>query len=539
MERVFSRIDRHIRGTMSSRGIPGLAIALTDADRTLWVGTYGHADISARTPVRNDTLFQIGSISKSFASMVILQMQEKGLLKIDDPISRHLPWLRIKSRYGPITLKHLMSHSGGIMVGTDFTLSGYSEAKALNETAVDIRPGSFFHYSNSGYKVLGLVIEEILGTDNGSAIEERILRPLGMKASKGSITNDLREATATGYAPVFDDRPAPVRCPLAPAPWIESFTADGSITSTAPDMAKYVRMLLNRGRGPAGRILSEHSFSSMIENVVHPNDAPPSDGYGLGLDIMQKDGHLVIGHSGGMLGFVSYIEADMDAGFGLAAFTNVSRASYRPEDLVRLAATSIRAAIEGRPMPKLPEDYDANQVENAKDYAGTYRSGGRTLRVRARRQRLFLEHDSHIVPMERLEKDSFYADSDGFELFPLRFGRDKDEVVEVFHGSDWYYGQPYKGRKSFRTPKAWDSYVGHYRTYNPWYSNFRVVVRKGELALTRPDGSEEMLTPLKAGWFRVGTDKRSPERIRFDVLYGGKAMRATMPGSEWWRTAAP
>ena len=539
LERVFSRIDRHIESTMRLRRIPGLALALTDAHRTLCVRAYGHADISTRAPITNDTLFQIGSISKSFTSMVILQMQENGLLDIDDPVSKYLPWLRIKSRYGPITLKHLMSHTAGLMLGTDFTISGYSEALALNQTPVSVRPGTHFHYSNSGYKVLGVLIEEMLGMENGKVIEERILEPLGMDSSTGSITNDMREGMATGYAPLYDDRPAPARGPLSPSPWLEAFTADGSIASTAPDMAKYVRLILNRGMGPKGRILSEESFSSMLEKVAHPDDAPATDGYSLGLDVIDRDGHVMLAHSGGMLGFISYILADLDAEFGLVVLVNAALESYRPEDVAKFAANAFRANLEGRQLPKAPMAEDPRQISNAKEYAGTYSSGRRALRVVAEGDRLMVLRDKARIRLERLDKDSFYTEAEGFELFRLRFGRKGGKVVELFHGGDWYRGKSYSGPSRFKTPKMWASYVGHYRTYNSWFSNFRILLRKGELVLIKPDGSEERLAPLKGGWFRIGADERSPERIRFDHPYKGRMMRAVMPGAEWWRTSAP
>jgi CubicO group peptidase (beta-lactamase class C family) len=539
LERAIRRIDAHVRNTLRVRAMPGLTIALTDSERTLWVGTYGHADISLKTPVKKDTLFQIGSISKSFASMVVLQMQEEGLLSIDDPVSKHLPWLKIKSKYGPVTLKHLMSHAGGLMLGTDFTMSGYSEALVLNQTPVGVKPGTHFHYSNSGYKVLGVLIEELLGLENSRALEERILRPLGMNASTASITNDIRERMATGYAPMYDDRPAPSNCPLAPANWVESLTADGSICSTAPDMAKYVRLFLNRGVYPSGRMLSEQSFSAMVEKVIHPDEDPPTDWYSLGLSVKDSDGHTVLAHSGGMLGFTSYMEADLDGGFGVVALMNAAVESYRPEDVAQFAMKVCRRASERKKLPDVPRIEDPAVVENAREYGGTYSSDGGELKLVAQGKRLSILRDGSRFALERLEKDYFYARAEEFKLFPIRFGRKGGKVVEMFHGGAWYRTAPYRGQVRFRTPRVWESYVGHYRTYNSWFSNFRIVLRKGQLALIRAGGIEEPLTPLSGGWFRMGADKRSPERIRFDRLHKGRTMRAAMPGAEWWRTSAP
>jgi CubicO group peptidase (beta-lactamase class C family) len=539
--RAFQTIDRFVRDDLRVSGVPALVVGVTDRERTIHVSAQGYADIASKAPIRPDMQFEIGSISKSFASLVLLQLQEEGRLDINDPVTKHLPWLKIRSKYKPITLRHLMSHTAGIVMGTDESLSAYSEALAAGRIGASTTPGRFFHYSNSGYKILGLVLEEIIGKGNGEIIKERVTEPLGMKNTETVIRNEMRGRLPIGYAAFLDDRPLPTGGRLAPSPWFESETADGSIVSTVSDMAIYVRMLLNRGRGPSGRIISEKSFGMLTEKVVY---APDEDSlntkeyyYGLGLGIRPVDGHTYVGHTGGMLGFLSEILADMDDGFGVVTLNN----SYVDSNEVALNALSImRSAVHENLASKMPKARNPFYVKNAEEYVGKYESpDGKCLAFRAQRDAVVLVTDDGTAKLEPRGKDAFLANLPPYHMFLFKFGRKNNRVVEFSHGADWYHKGPCVGARESEHPKAWDSYPGHYRAHNPWCSNFRIVLRRGKLIYIPPAGKEEPVTPLADGTFRVGADKRCPERIEFDAIVQGKAMIAINSGARYARVSSP
>jgi len=434
-----------------------------------------------------------------------------------------------------------MSHTAGIVTGTDESLSAYSEALAAGRIGASAPPGRFFHYSNSGYKILGLVLEEILGMGNGEIIKERVTRPLGMKSTEAVIRNDMRERLPVGYAAFHDDRPLPTGGRLAPAPWFESETADGSIVSTVSDLAIYVRMLLNRGRGPSSRIISKKSFGMLTEKVVYAPDEDTLDTkeyyYGLGLRIRPVDGHTYVGHTGGMLGFTSEILADMDDGLGVVTLNN----SVVDSNEIALNALSImRGAAHENLASKLPKARNPFYAKNAKEYVGEYESSdGKCLAFGAGRDAVMLVADNGTVQLEPRGKDAFLANLPSYRMFLFKFGRKNNRVVEVSHGSDWYHKGPYMGSREFRHPRVWESYPGHYRAHNPWYSNFRIVMRRGKLMYIPPDGKEEPMAPLADGTFRVGADKRCPERIEFDAIVKGKAMMAVNSGAKYVRISSP
>ena len=563
-EEAFNRLDQFIEQKMKVANVPGMAVAVTDREKLLRVSTYGFADVAAQTRVTPEMLFEIGSIGKSFTSIALLQLREAGRLDLHEPVTRYLPWFEVQSEHEPITPHHLMSHTAGITNGPEFPGEARYEVWALRETEATAPPGTYYHYSDAGYKTLGVVLEELLGQPYGDIIQARILDPLGMIATEPIITNEMRKRLAVGYEAFYDDRPLPRGRPLAPATWLEDAEGAGSIASTPADMATYLRMLMNWGQGPHGRILSKGSFDLMTQHVIEAKEEGEGSFYGYGLGIRESDGHTYIGHGGGMVGYYSYILADadrqhpMDDGLGVVVLMN-GPGGRSDEEIAMFALKLLRAALHDQELPPaLPTD--PTKVENGADYGGTYRArpgpSGRAdtkqFTLAAEGERLVLGYGNERVALERRGPDRFYVDHPvkrearlsavgsglhpDFALFLLRFGREKGEVVEAFHGPDWYTHDRYTGPTTFDHPQEWDAYPGHYCSHNPWLTNFRIVLRKGALALIHPSGDEEPLEPLGDGIFRVGEDDRSPERIRFDTILNGQALRANLSCGDYYRT---
>ena len=530
-----SRLDSFIRKKMRDEGLQGLTVSVTDRNRLLWQRQYGLTNADSRLRVNPDTLFQIGSISKSFACVVLMQLVEQGKVDLNWPVKRYLPWLEIKSKHKPITLHHLLSHTAGIVTGTERTVEGRSEIWALRDTEATARPGEMFHYSNVGYKIVGEVISRLEGKSCGRVLQERVIRPLGMKSTASEITHDLRSRLAVGYWLKFDDLPAKRVPEWAPSTWIESETADGSISSTSLDMSAYVRMLLNRGKGPSGKILSEKGYRMLTQKAIKCDDGRPDEYYGYGLSVEGYRGHTLIGHTGSMLGFISSMRLDVDEGIGAFASTNCLRSV---DDVTRLAVELLRRvrhheALSGAERVAVPASPEPQE------YAGTYTGAQHFLEVRRAGRNLVLKYGNEQISLQYREKDSFYADHPSLDRYFFRFGRNRSNVVEVFHGDEWYANARYEGKRSFRHPKEWVGLTGHYRSHNPWIRNFRVVVRKGELVLVVPGQPEEPLVPIGGKAFRVGQDKRSPERMTFDAFIDGQAHTANLSGCEFARTFTP
>ncbi len=534
---VWNRIDAFVRSRLESEQIPGLALAVVDKSGRCGEGYWGVSDLKTGATVGAATLFQIGSLSKAFTSTLTLRLVEAGKLDLDEPVTKFLPWFESPGGSRPPTLHQLLTHSAGLPADRDDIPSPLAQAIAVRERKPSVPPGSGFHYSNIGYQILGLVAEQAAHRTTAEMLASEIFLPLGMTSTTGAITARQKPQAATGYVPLRDDRPPHPNDPLVEAPWIEYSGADGSILSTAPDMARWMKAILGRGAGPSGRILSAESFDRLVQPWVRVS---PLDltAYGYGFFVLRTEGRMLIRHTGEMLGFTSALAADLDRGFGVVVLTNVARADARPVDVADFVLRTLLAAETGEALPDVPIP-SRTRVPAARDYAGTYvAAGGERLVFAAADERLFLVRDGARYPLEARGEDRFWIDHPDFRLHLLRFGRQSGRVVEALYGPSWYVSDGFDGPRAFSLPKEWAAYRGHYRAAHPWANNFRVFFRKGKLWMEMPDGAERLLVPLEPGLFRIG-EERSPEVVRFDEIVGGSAQRANFSGVEFYRFFTP
>jgi len=534
---AYNRLDLYIDLKMKEANLVGMSVALTDRKKLLRVSTYGFSDIAAQTPVTPGTLFEAGSIGKSFTSILLLMQRETGRLDLNAPVVHYLPWFQVKSKYQPITVHHLMSHTAGIINGTDIAPHGLYEIFALRETETAFPPGKDFYYSDLGYKALGFLLEELLDRPYADILQSSLLDPLGMTETHAVMTYETRKSMAKGYRYLYDDRPAHSSHPLVQATWHEYGTGDGSPASTPADMAAYVRMLLNRGQTPGKRILSEESFRLL----THPmNEMRQGIFYGYGLTIRKIDGCTFLGHGGQTLGYSSYILADMEDGIGAVVLVNGPEDVHCTFDIAQFALKLLHAVQQNTKIPSLPPVTDPCKIENAVDYVGTYRMESKMLNLLAEGDQLILHYGAESVALERRGADSFYVRHPDFALFLLDFHRDeKNKVVGAFHGPVWYPSERYIGQITFEIPAAWKAYLGHYRSHNPWMSNFRVIFRKGDLLVVLPPGHPQKLKPISNNAFQIGEDPHSPERLHFESFIKGHALCANYSGCPYYRTFTP
>ncbi|HEX8187785.1 MAG TPA: serine hydrolase domain-containing protein, partial [Pyrinomonadaceae bacterium] len=487
----------------------------------------------AAAPVRPETLFEVGSISKSFAAVALLQMLDEGRVDLHRPVVEYLPWLKLGQRHGAVTAHHLLSHTSGL---PGAPLLPESVAVGL-ETF--FKPGEKFVYSNIGYLLLGLLVEALDRRPFADALAARVLKPLGMNSSSPLVSNSLRARMAVGYAPEFEDRPFPLRGRLAEAAWIEVDTAAGGVASTSTDMVAYMRMLLNRGAGAGRRLISENSFGLLTRPVVKAPFRGEEASYAYGLWVSQnKEGATHLRHTGGMVAFSSSLDADLTNGVAAFASVNASLGGYRPVAVTKYALELLNAERAGREPPAPPAaPPPPDEVKNAADYAGTYAArDGRQLVLRAEGGRLLLTNKGGAVALERSGgPDSFIVKHPEFELFRLVFTREGGKVVEAGHGPDWYTNDRYKGPRAFEYPKEWEACAGRYRHESAWYGSTRVVLRRGALWL---EGEQELVA-LPDGSFSIGPPEETAERVRFLDIDAGRALRMNLSSTVYYRTYMP
>jgi CubicO group peptidase (beta-lactamase class C family) len=541
LREAFDRIGLALEHHLPVTHAAGIALAVTDREEVLGVVVRGVADAAAGTAVGPETRFQIGSISKSFAAIVTLQEAEIGRLDLDVSINEILPWLELPEPFGPITLHHLLTHTSGLAIGTEESPTTLGAAGMLRSIPPTFAPGDRYGYSNDGYKLVGLALERVAGMPVQALLRERVFGPLGMASSVAAITEAERADIATGYAPMFTDRPPQLTHPLVPAPWIHSNSADGSIVSNVIDMSAYARLLLAGGDVPdgrGGRILSANAFERLTTtHVVVPED--PDFDYGYGLDLGEIDGVHVVGHSGGMVGYTALMRLLPEEGLGCVALQN---GDGDKSGVVTYALDAVRAALQGEDLPEPWVPRDPEQVDDPEVYAGRYEGDARSIDVEALddgRLRLRAGPVGVVLQRDPLEPpgDSFLVPHPSLEKHLLTFGRnDAGMVVEAFHGGDWFRGATLTGDLPPHAPAEWAAHAGLYRSNDPWYPAIRVVLRKGRLAASVSlEAPEEELTPLADGSFAVG-ELWMPRRMRFHRVVDGRTTIVEYNGGRWYRS---
>ena len=294
-------LDDFAAALLESRMATALTVAVTDAGETVTARTYGDAQPGA--------LWPIASIGKSFTAVIALQLEGEGLLDLHEPVATYLPWLDPHNPLRGATLHHLLTHTSGLIESSDRAPASNFDVIALGEDEAGFAPGAHRHYSNIGYRAVGVVLEEVTGRFYGDLVQERVLDPLGMQASAPVMTHDLRPRLPGGNAPPYDDRPWRREHGLVAAPWVESAEADGCACCSAQDLAAFLRELWT------GATLLSPDASAAMKTA-----APPlgEGGYGYGLEVDARG----FGHGGDMLGYVSRMRVDEALGLGVVAMAN-------------------------------------------------------------------------------------------------------------------------------------------------------------------------------------------------------------------------
>ena len=513
LARAFDAIDRAAAASTA----PGMVIGITDRSHTLRIGAHGYANLRSKTRVTPETLFEIGSVTKSFTAISLMQLFDEGRFDPQDPVAKYLPWFAVKSKYRAITGHDLLTHTSGLQNYRADLASMPFAALSVRDFEPSYAPGEHYWYSNLGFQILGYVLEHIEAAKYETIVQRRILSRLGMGATHAAIDDALRARLPQSYSQW------PYTGEFAEEPWFEYLAADGSIASTAGDMTSYARLILNRGVAPSGRLLSERAFARLTKPVLN--------NYAYGLIVHQDDGDTVIQHGGGIAGFQTLLEMHMNDGFGIVAMGN--GALDRP--LVLFAIQCVKAALRDKPFPEPPVPPQPASITNAADFAGVFAGGAKSLEFAAAGHSLTLKQDGAAVPLSRVQGDTFRAESGNLAEYFFVFTRAAGKVTELSHGPDWYTNGAYTGPKQFDTPPEYAAYAGRYVNHNPEEGAVQIYVRKGQLFLATGMGAGERLLPAGPATFRPSAPDFNPERISFDSIVEGRALRLFRSGMPMYR----
>ena len=294
-------VDSLAGAAVGSGSVAGVSVAVSRGGRTVVARGYGLADIGRKAPVTPATIFRGGSLAKQFTAAAVMRLAEQGRLSLDDEITRYLPDYPAQGHR--VLIRHLLAHTSGIRNYTSLgprwasrnrePMSADSIIALFAPEPFEFAPGTDFRYNNSGYFLLGRIIEKVTGRPYADVLQAEVIAPLALPATKYCPSDPVPETDASGYS-----RRGGALVPSAPLNMNHPFAA-GALCTSAEDLVRWTLAL------SGGKVVSPESYRRMI------TPDPLADGrrmpYGYGLGLLSMAGHPGIAHAGGMNGFMAQL----------------------------------------------------------------------------------------------------------------------------------------------------------------------------------------------------------------------------------------
>lgn len=448
-------IEEYIPKFMREGKIPGVSVAVVQNDDVIFSQGFGARDLGKSLPATPQTLYCIGSCTKSFVAMAIMQLMENGKLSVEDPVTKYLP-LELGSPETPITIHHLLTHSSGIpSLGTSFiALSrGLNEDtgiswggvtdfyRLLNHAGEEVAatPGDRFFYFNAGYRMLGHIIQNVSGERFDTYITEHILKPLGMQRS--TLSKTKYQNTNDRMTPYWKKPDGSLEKACFPYPEpadnpdFSFIAAAGGILSSVSDLTKYLQVYLNEGNFNGIRLVRPESIKKMLH--IH-SERPPKyfgrRGYGYGWGVTADFlGQKLVAHGGSVLVSTAHLAFLPQSKVGVAMAANAAGFPYEP-----IVEGILAILLDKKPQNVVP----ALQIkEKMGMLTGTYEiyEGIKRVTITKKEGLLYLEQkdpftDSSVplIPQEpQGEFTTFYILSEGVKQ-PVTFEVHAPDDIDLY-----------------------------------------------------------------------------------------------------------
>lgn len=388
-ESVAKELRPFVESAMKDSLVTGLSIALVDGDKTVWTEGFGNADAAAGKKADADTMFEIGSISKTFTGLMVMRLAEQGKLDIDRPVTDYIPGFRLlppardfPRNDNPITVRHMMTHFSGIpgdllhgAFATEQNLGFNDKLLAwLSEDSATYPPGYRWSYSNTAVSLLEKVIESASGKSFTSYAQE-FLDSLGMAPASYFKTDPV---LVSRLSKAYDDGEE------IPTTYI-NVPASGSIVASANHMSRYLRMLIGEGSLEGRSFLGKESFEKMLVPQYPGN--PFGMGFKMGLSFILSDADLsyagsMFWHNGATLAFRSHLEVLRDQDLGVFVVANSTSGGGAAEAIAKAVLVAALKHGRGLEKPKAQEPKALARIALPeallKNFSGIYASDDRS-----------------------------------------------------------------------------------------------------------------------------------------------------------------
>lgn len=367
-------VDGVLAAQFESHHLAGAVVTVVKDGSIVLSKGYGKADLERNVPVDPETtLFRIGSVSKLFTWIAVMQLEAEGKLDLNADVNSYLKRVKVPEAFNaPVTMKHLMTHAAGF----EDRLIGLIRSRAeqlpsleellINDLPTRVRPpGEMSAYSNHGVALAGLVVQEISGMPWQNYIQEKVLGPLRMNHTSvlQPLPTSLRDSAAVGYrwGGVQMEAGSFEIIPAAPA---------GAMSASANDMARFMMSLLNDGQVAEGQLLPPNSVRRMFSPLA--SNAPEVSPMAHGFILQEVNGHKVVGHGGSTIYFRTLLTLMPEFGTGLFVSYNAEEGSTAVRDFYRAFSDRYFPGA-----PKLPREILPGFQERAASLVGAYRSSRR------------------------------------------------------------------------------------------------------------------------------------------------------------------
>jgi CubicO group peptidase (beta-lactamase class C family) len=416
-ESLLLELESRLAAAQAEQRMPSVSAAVFRGDETLWERALGAADVEAGVEAVPDTQYRIGSITKTFTAVGVMQLRDAGELSLDDPLTRFLP----ESGHAP-TIGRMLSHASGLQrepPGEIWeTMEAPTREELLERTAAAeavLEPGTWWHYSNLAFALLGEVIARAHGGSWEDALAERILEPLGLSRTTPAAV----EPAARGY--FVEPWTDAVR--LEREPDFGGSGALGKLWSSTGDLARWGAFLA------AGddRVLAASTLEEMAHVRTMVDNATWTVGWGTGLELYRRGERVFVGHGGAMPGHLAGLVVDRRTGVGAAVLTNTG-AGAGPE---KLALDLAVAAIEALPAPVEPWAAGEPAPAELEPLLGPWWTEGHQLVLGWRKGRL----EAKLLGGAP-GRDTSYFEPEGADRFRCVEGRERGELLRVVRAAD-------------------------------------------------------------------------------------------------------
>lgn len=456
---VASKVSDAIHYEMVDKALNAVSIVLVKDMEILWARGFGVEDLNKSTKADANTVYRVGSVSKLFTDIGIMQLVEKGEVDLDAPITDYLPEFRPRSRFKrEITLRQLMSHRSGLLreplVGNYFdddepTLE--ATVKSIIDSDVIYAPESKIKYSNGAIATVGYVLEKLKGEPFASYLRKNVLLPMGLTHSAfeplPDITDRLADATMWSYdGRVFD------------APTFElGMSPAGSMYAPVVDLGQFMKVLFNDGKGPNGPVIKKETLQLMLTSQFNDGkDQRHNVGFGIGFSLSEQGGYKRVGHGGAVYGFSTQLYALPEVKLGVAVTSSVDVTNTITRRVATYALDCLLAVENGKPLP----DYEKTNSVNEKTVAllvGHFVSdNGKRLKLINKYGTLYMENDRFQTRIRQLN-GRLVTDSQISYGSPIDYDEDGRTVTM---GSTVYNREKYL--KPMPIPKPWQGLIGEY-----------------------------------------------------------------------------